>query len=745
MSNDSQSSLQMQNLTVSQEGTSRVAKLQPESHFFIEGGVQLGDFTQTVNESFGALNTTQFRTTASISFSGNKNIYALCMGTVFIQPNTEDSAKVNLIIRPYKQPITGVNIKYIVYRGLNKNDFFNNAGELTGSESSGSGFVKFIWTQFNKYYDVTGGNSVPAFKSYFLGFPHSAAENALQLNDHLIDRYFFKRATLTNAQTPTEEPETAFELPIIPRGMHLGTASAGVGIDIILNDGDYIIENDTSPFKLDLEYARSDEFILDTATVTDAFKKKLLKEASTNFIDVVAFYGLHANSAGKLHVNNDLNTVVTLSAKTDIAVRLQNFNTKHNFYLYIQANRQRSYNFYGNYVHSTGNNSNIKIGVDEDNLSETTFGTNNWPIEVFNITQDPTSEYNTVTFQLTTDSHDDAALFVQIGELGTPHEENFVRNHNLIQLQPDDPAVVSDFNYTRAIQLIIPAIGANNIPAFSNFIYNGKRLLVTTNASNFEQKIVVKDIDDLFGLVAVESNYSFDEASELSRIVGEKIRLLNFSNTVLGKDVGIVKEKRFQDKIQTSDLNTFLNRVTFETSLLKINRSISSHTKNADVSFDYSTSGLTNSVEDEYVFYLPDLPYYLDNLIFADGNTTIIGLILKNERETAITKKILGITNEENNILKSLILSNSLTNTKLFFQNTLGEFDLEYDYNNSLKFKKFSLKIIGENLQGDINIVEPTTPVIVYTLDESIYASLNYGKYAPIFNDTDLYGSLILK
>ena len=85
----------------------RSNKLHPQSHFYIGGN----DFSQSAEQAFGALNNAQFRTTTTISFSGGKNIYALCNGTVFLQPQSSDSNKVNLILRPFKQPIKGINIK----------------------------------------------------------------------------------------------------------------------------------------------------------------------------------------------------------------------------------------------------------------------------------------------------------------------------------------------------------------------------------------------------------------------------------------------------------------------------------------------------------------------------------------------------------------------------------------------------------------------------------------------------------
>ncbi|NQX86023.1 MAG: hypothetical protein HRT67_08975 [Flavobacteriaceae bacterium] len=351
--------------------TFRSNKLHPQSHFYINGS----DFTQSAEQAFGAVNNTQFRTTTTISFNGDKNIYALCNGTVFLQPQSNDSNKVNIILRPFKQPIKGINIKYIIYRGLNKIDFIDN-GKIAGSETSGSGFVRYIWSEFNRFYVEEDSETVPEFLANFIGYPFTSEQLSQQDDSHLIDRYFFKIASFFDEEATEEDPTTAYEFPVVPRGLHLGSATEQVGIDIILNNGDYFIENDPNPFQLNLAYARLASYTLDTSTESDNFKKKLLKEASTQFIDIVAFYGLHANGKGKLFVTNDDGTETTLTDKSDIYQKLENFVTKNNFYIYLQANRQRSYNFYENYQYSDTNLNNIKVGAEEDNLNEDVFGTN---------------------------------------------------------------------------------------------------------------------------------------------------------------------------------------------------------------------------------------------------------------------------------------------------------------------------------------------------------------------------------
>src|SRR5690606_21014179 len=137
---------------------------------------------------------------------------------------------------------------------------------------------------------------------------------------------------------------------------------------------DYYIENDPNPFKLDLAFARAQANILDTISLTEEYQKRLLRENCTLFIDPAAYYGLHTNG-GKIYRHNQSQAIETTSEIYDL---ITPFITKNNIYLYVQSERQHSYNFYGNYRVSDTNANNLKTGTTEANLSETTFETDKW-------------------------------------------------------------------------------------------------------------------------------------------------------------------------------------------------------------------------------------------------------------------------------------------------------------------------------------------------------------------------------
>ena len=82
-----------------------------QSHFFIESG---GFPQQQEAQGFGPKSETVFNLTSRFTLDAPKKAYSICKGVVLVQPQSGNNEKVNLILRPYKQPFPGLNIKYFV-------------------------------------------------------------------------------------------------------------------------------------------------------------------------------------------------------------------------------------------------------------------------------------------------------------------------------------------------------------------------------------------------------------------------------------------------------------------------------------------------------------------------------------------------------------------------------------------------------------------------------------------------------
>ena len=729
--------LPQNNLNTTSDGTGRNIRpeLMPESFFFLEKDKT---FTQTLANKFGVIGSginSIFRTTSTISYTGK--IFTICQGQIFIQPNSGDINKVNIVLKPFSQPIKGLAIKYIVYRGLAKSDFFTDDGKVLPSGSNATGFINYVQEEFQNFYGNNGANTTPPkFLAEFLGYPNASAPTDQQQKEtDLIDDYFFKvsQNTLQNNQV-SEPAKWAYEMPLVPRGTHLGNALGELGIDVVLNEGDYTIENDPNPFQLNLKFARSVDYILNPSDGSTDFEKKLIKETATGFIDIAAFYGLHTQGSGKVFVNTQTNP---LENKDDIYSLIKNFSTCNTIYLYIQSNRQRSYNFYGNY---DLNGKNIKIGADVNNLQEVKFE-ENWPLyEINNVTA--------LVIQLTTDNNPFVGLYVKQGILNqaTQNEDYYIRNSNLLQQSGTN----IDTNYTKPITFDFIKNNANlPIASFIQLIYEGKQLPVevSTPATNPSDPPVVsnwymKDIDDVFGLINVVPHVKPKTDYEQHYVIDQNLLLINFENKTGGQDIATVITKRVEDLVMKNNTES-IQRVTYETLLHNIRQNVGSFFQSRTAYLDNSNSGTLSFDKGRNNYYRPEKPYYLQTEVFTSAEgTTITGLSLHVQDGSLPSKKLLGITKAENDVFIALI-GTTLNNPKFFFKNKLEDETAYYTSTENISYRRYSLAVLGEDQNGNLKLVEPANKIYVSTIDNMVYASEEYAKWMPMMNLN--YGDLIEK
>ena len=695
--------------------------LLPESFFFLEKGKA---FSQSSTEKFGASGTV-FRTTSKISFSGTGKIYTICQGQVFLQPCGTDTTKVNAILKPFNQPIKGLAIKYIVYRGLNRSDFFQ--GDLITSGTP-TAFIDIIKKEFTGLYNMLG-ISVPQFTAQHIGFPVGNS----QLEADLIDDYFLKISKVeVNGGTATEQPKKAFELPMIPRGTHLGNANGSVGIDIVLNEGDYTVANDPNPFQLNLAFARSADHVLDQAIGNTPFKKKLIRETATQFLDIAAFYGLHTQGKGKIHMSD--NSV--LQTLEEIANQISGFKTADTTYLYIQGSRQRSYNFYGN-QNLEGSTNNIKIGPTANNLSLEQFEAG-WPVK--ELVAQPS-----LVVQLTTDNNDAAAMYVKQGVLhaDTPNEDYFIRGKNLLQ----GTANGVDINFTKPITFKLDKTSAGKtVASFIQLIYEGKTVKITseTPGPNPGDPVVsttydLKDIDDIFGLINVTPKIQSKGGSELVYVIDQNLLLIDFENKVGGKDIATVSTKKVEDLIMKNDTES-VKRVTYETLLNNIRQSVGSFFQSRVAYQDNSNSGSISYNDKRNNFYQPEQPYYFVTEKYTDTSGNLItSLTLHVMQGQNPSKKILGMSEEENMFFNDLISNKELNNPRFYFKNVLADNEQFYTSLEGMKYQKYSLGVLGENSNGILKVFFPTDIMYVITVDNMVFVTDEYAKWIPNFSTVKIY------
>ncbi|KAF2507124.1 hypothetical protein EYY60_21700 [Flavobacterium zhairuonense] len=704
-----------------------------KSHFFIESG---GFPAQLSDQGFGPQSETVFNLTSRFSLGTPKKAYSICKGIVLVQPQTGNPDKVNLILRPYNQPFPGLNIKYFVYRGLQKSDFFTNDSDplVIKNEGSYSDFIDKINIDFKAFHEgrvEKDGETVtpipvPAFTAKFIGYDKDLTDTTISISD-----FFFKESKFV-ATGDTFDEKDDFELPLIDIGKSLGNFAEGeCGIDVVLNYGDYKHDFDNSEFAFDLEYARKPFAEIAVNGETD-FIKKLQREQSTQFIDIAAFYGLH--------VENGVVTATASGVKTEkkgnaiFSDLLNNFWTKNNWYIYIQSDRTRSYDFYGNYKIGEGAE-NLKTGLlidtstNEVPMTAVTYGTSGWPVLVNTQEQANTITTNNLYLQFPTDNNNNTAFYGQLAKVANAQKDNFI-NADGLRLPPDEEGNYSTL--TSTVQLTTPAVAGENIAALSLLIYQGKintyeiRAEEDENGDPIALNGVANFFDDVFNLIKASPLLNLGSDNSYSRMTSEKLNLINEFYDKKQQGISIIQTLTVNDVIETGIEETpTLARVTYLTEAVDVMNNAVSATGSTTSTTNTSASA-SGAVGNSKTYQLPD-PYYYNLKMFTDSTETITGLELKTLDGSTPNKIILGLTKAENDSIQGLI-TNETKNPRLFLID-LFEDGNELISPEDIKYQKFRIGVVIENADGNNKLKEPDNPVFVYSLDKRYHFSKGYSDY----------------
>jgi hypothetical protein len=710
----------------------------PQSHFFIDPSA----FTQAQGEAFGPVSASEFRLTSQFTVSAATRAYAVCKGVVLLQPQANAPGKVNLILRPFSQPLQKVNIKYFIYRGLNAADFISGTSVAPASAGS-SAFLTKINADFASFY-TSRNETVPPFLATYIGYEPGAP------GTKYIDDYFFSLSTAEEVNGEVvEDEEEAFELPLADGGTWLGNFAAGsCGMDVVLSYGDYRLPEPNDEFRFDLAYARAMQASITLPAGTD-YQKKVLKEQIFQFLDIAAYYGFHTTSdAGRVILPQPTGEPVK---KTGIAIYndlLQHFHTKNRLYLYIQSDRGRSYNFYGNYFIGENSPNSLKIGATEATMAEAEYGTNGWPLMIIDSAQAHNEAVNTVYLQLVTDGNVNTALYGQLATL-TSGTNNFMNAEQLI-LPPDEEGELGPL--TAFITLSNGNAGPSgakvNTAGISLLIYQG----VT---SQFKAGVTVDDLgnpvdvmavpnffDDVFGEIDAQPLLVSSGSTSYCMTVSQKLGIVNQYYNRAQQGLSAVQTSRVHDTIETGETPPTLARVTYITEAVDVLTnavSVTGSTTNATT----SSPSVTGSVSGSKTYQLPQ-PYYCELTLFTDSTKTITGLTLQTTDGSVPDKIILGITKTEHDRLKALVTANTLRNARLFLQD-LFEDGNELVSAENMSYQKYKAGIVGETGEGGLELLLPEEEVMVYSVDRLVHFSEGYSKYIVGKPATDLVLDLNVK
>ncbi|KAF2342838.1 hypothetical protein [Flavobacterium tistrianum] len=729
-----------------------------KSHFFIESG---GFPAQLSAQGFGPQSETVFNLTSRFSLDAPKKAFSICKGVVLVQPQTGNPDKVNLFLRPYNQPFPGLNIKYFVYRGLQKSDFFTTDSEplIIAKSSSTSDFINKINEDFNAFHkdrvkkegETTTPIPVPPFTAKFIGYEKEKEDDAT--NGTLLiplSDFFFKESKFVAAGDTFDEKDD-FELPLIDIGKSLGNFAEGIcGIDVVLNYGDYKHDFDNTEFTFNLEYARK-PFAEITVDGSTDFIKKLQREQSTQFIDIAAFYGLFANE-GKVETTISSNEIISKAGTAIYTDLLFNFFNKNKVYVYIQSNRHRSYNFYNNYKLSETNYSNIKIGTC-DNLIETNYGNLNWPILVFDNNQLNSNDYNDISIALTASlSYEEISLYILTGSISTESERDFVIKENLLDLENNS----LDSTFTKTISFKVPNSNEGgqkkNISSLIRFTYIGKELDFSS-ANNYtiwsdkKRHSLYNNIFPNLTIVPVFNNsQNFLTASFNRESLINYKGFSNYMNESVLNGLVVFQEGKKDVANSDSSIETFSKeKVLFIAKKIETLDEFSIHKTEVFAQGVFAKKADIDSSLTDYSNYFSSLygskDYNLKHYIINDLDTDIKILSLNLKEDLDFDYYNLGLTKEELNILREIVPYNS-SNINFYLKENTENSASSLEMNTN--YLKYSLGVVFENNNGKLSVMMPSVPIYVYGISHNFLTTASYTEYeeksitGSIINTTDI-------
>ncbi|WP_203296542.1 hypothetical protein [Luteirhabdus pelagi] len=685
----------------------RVPQLYPESFYFTDNPATL---SQSSSQAFGPVvgnETTQYRTSSLFSVSGTQKAFAVCTGQVFLQPNSDDSSKVNLILRPYRQPIKGISIKYFIYRGLNKTDFIPTGDSiLIGNNDLGgaSEFLNVIWghlKDFNDWDETTAdANDFPAA---WIGYDPSN-----QQPSSLIDDYFFKQSSF-NESTQTEID--GFEMPMISKGVHLGNFTNDFGFEIVLNKGDYKETVSDTGFYFDLSYARANNQILNIENLPPDVAEKQYRETIHTFMDPAAYYGLHFKDNGKVWLAQLSSQPILKEGQAIYEDIVSTYFTRNKVYIHIQGHLGRSYNYYGTYSDLVGGNETIKIGIDAENMPPAQiYGTSGWPLIIHDEIQSHNNSVNEIHLQLLYQNDFSPILYGQLANLGMDAKNNFLTDE--IETLSENELVNSG-KFTTSFKLFFSAVNENsnslNVSQFAVLLFKGSfvSLIDGNNHSN------LKEFDQIFGLLNSENLIEFEESTingfsyNRRQIIRVYDKNLDNSVSFIGKAMMIEDYLSFSDGIEEKLQKRRIIEINYENGIGK-GLFFNSQNKNfSDTSFQIP---ITDKPGESYITIDS---FGVEFFTLQTKNDFVIAVHQKEKNIKENPQMFVGIDNDEFNLLVEALQINPLRNTRLYFEEIeTGVFRLEERY------YIYELGIIGEDSTGTIQLIRPEEKILVYSVDE---------------------------
>lgn len=692
----------------------------PSSYFFVDN-TKLSDanIANWDTDAFGPQDVAEsetYRTTSFVRSSELTKVFAVCNGQILIQPQTEDNTKVNLILKPdASESFYPLKIKYFIYRGVNKADLINgdNLQPENEADPNQPTFLKQIWKEFKifnmPFFEKGIIEELPdTFPAFLIGYTEDEGTTSIEKYIRRTDSIEF------------------YQLPYCKKGEHLGFFTGKIGLDIVLDYGDYELTNQEELFRLDLNFARKAEHVFDITTISDTTptKVKRYKEYIHQFMDAAAFWGSHIDCGTIRTIDEHRGTSENVYIYNNI---LKKYQTKNKIYVYIQGERIRSYNYYDSTRKIYGFNS-----VGEFN------NTAGWPILI----QEITLPADTTTFKELKNIQLDYNVSNSIHQLERQIMIDVIApNNNIISPKIQRPNASS--GKTDQIKINFPVNGKKSCSIFL-FLFG-----------NLKQDFPIKDYFNELWQINLGSTLNLPSDNNLVHwITYDRNHVVNLDD-VLNTGAVIQNHVVFDNGLNTEEMGPNLPTKRRRLYIASIKRNSTHDFEYNNYNINHLKSGFIKQIKtkEQYSQAIYNNPFYaVYKGLFRDTEEAIdvnsLSLVHENNFYRKNSFFHLGIIEEEFN---KLIYDSPTVPEIIPPQTTITQY-LPKDANNvffhleevstsmfaSENIRKFKLGLQYEDNTGVVSsILYPSSEneVFVYTLDGFFFFSKEYTEYQEFFNE----------
>ncbi len=424
---------------------------------------------QTVNQSFGPKEATEYRVSSTHKTNGTAITYAICDGIVFVQPVKNKPDLVNIILKPrFQNTMTFDVIQYIIYRRVLKSSLFNGD---TIAASGSNDLTTYIWD--TQALLNAANNTTETPPASILGVTcTSDGTPPNQCGDgEELDSVFYNTAT-------------DFEPFFVKGGWSIGTFDSTFSIDIVLGG---------IGFKPTLKIGRKIKNVLSVSNVSDGsnpidvLTTKNNNQQILNYLDPCAFYGLFYEDGIGVKMNESDNTFQFMTGNDLYSQVLSKFHNKNTVYLDLRNEHNYSLNYYQNL------NEGLKIGYGGEAVNTMVYGED---LPILRIEASSfTGEIGTLSLRFPKGDYDLPSAYLGQGTYtdgGTGLKD----------------LTFTEDNYTETIQISIPKHAGGVMPHYLNLRYLKRISETATEPSNF---ILASEhfMDNLFDLkrLSIGSNF----------------------------------------------------------------------------------------------------------------------------------------------------------------------------------------------------------------------------------------------